>query len=425
VFHEGEVSFGAASHPGKARGTQILLNRYPYYNALVGEFVQRDPARAIRLGCLLSLIAQAEKRVELICTHIHGGGVEKAVSEFIKSRQETTNFLILQRSAHKGFYKISSAIPGLDFSFEFSSRFSPDVFHDTLRTAKVSRLHIHHVMDFDLQILNLVKKSEIPFDLWIHDYWTVCPQITMTTAVGRYCGEPDENTCNTCIEGRSARNLMPLADGLPREIRSWRDNYRWLFEKAQSISTPSQDTAKRIKKYQATSNIAVRYLEVQDSLLREPVRLRGFDAEKILKVAIIGGIGVHKGLYLLSALQGEILGAAAPIELKVFGSVDTAIDLQHHVPCTGTYLDSDLPAMLNDWGVQLVWFPEGAPETYSYTLSHAMKNGYPILAPDLGAFPERLHGRPWSFFTKSNAQASAVLEQLLVIREKVLQETFK
>lgn len=38
-------------------------------------------------------------------------------------------------------------------------------------------------------------------------------------------------------------------------------------------------------------------------------------------------------------------------------------------------------------------FPAQWPETYSYTLSHALASGLPIIAPNLGAFPERLSGR--------------------------------
>ena len=42
----------------------------------------------------------------------------------------------------------------------------------------------------------------------------------------------------------------------------------------------------------------------------------------------------------------------------------------------------------------LVWFPALWPETYSYTLSEVMRTGLPIVVPDLGAFPERVAGRP-------------------------------
>src|SRR2546427_7883740 len=37
----------------------------------------------------------------------------------------------------------------------------------------------------------------------------------------------------------------------------------------------------------------------------------------------------------------------------------------------------------------LAWFPAQWPETYSYTLSACLAAGLPIVAPEIGAFPER------------------------------------
>ena len=45
----------------------------------------------------------------------------------------------------------------------------------------------------------------------------------------------------------------------------------------------------------------------------------------------------------------------------------------------------------------LVWFPAQWPETYSYTLSAVLQAGLPLVAPDIGAFGERVVGRTWSW----------------------------
>ena len=42
----------------------------------------------------------------------------------------------------------------------------------------------------------------------------------------------------------------------------------------------------------------------------------------------------------------------------------------------------------------MLFFPAQVPETYSYTLSVALATRTPIVASALGAFPERLAGRP-------------------------------
>lgn len=40
----------------------------------------------------------------------------------------------------------------------------------------------------------------------------------------------------------------------------------------------------------------------------------------------------------------------------------------------------------------LIWFPAQWPETYSYTLSACLLGGWPVVAPDLGAFAEKVKG---------------------------------
>ena len=66
----------------------------------------------------------------------------------------------------------------------------------------------------------------------------------------------------------------------------------------------------------------------------------------------------------------------------------------------------------------LVWFPAQWPETYSYTLSASLQAGLPVVAPDLGAFPERLDGRPWSWVVRWDMSAAECLDLFLTLREQ-------
>ncbi len=45
----------------------------------------------------------------------------------------------------------------------------------------------------------------------------------------------------------------------------------------------------------------------------------------------------------------------------------------------------------------LAWFPAQWPETYSYTLSACLRARLPVVAPDIGAFGERMRGREWTW----------------------------
>ena len=63
-----------------------------------------------------------------------------------------------------------------------------------------------------------------------------------------------------------------------------------------------------------------------------------------------------------------------------------------------------------------------APETYGFALSEAMLLGLPILARGLGAYPERLAGRPFTWVVPGTADngAGAWVERFLRLRESGL-----
>lgn len=420
VYHEGEVSFGASSNPGKERAAKIIRSRYPDYDDKVAAFAGVDPARAMRAGGLLAMLAEGEKSVELVCTHIHGGGVARAVSEFVQRRSSDTNFLILQRASQKGFYQVKSLIAGVDVTLEFSALHSPEVFRSILKIAKISRLQVHHVMDYDLTMLGLLRDAHLPFDFYLHDYWTVCPQVTLTTAEGVYCGEPDADVCNVCIAGRGERTHAPLAKGLPTNITQWRATYKWLFESAESITAPSRDVIHRMQAYYPTSKFQLHYHEPQDKLRSQPVKIRPISTSEPMKIAIIGSIGVHKGLHRISDLEGAIKSQNVSISLKIIGDTDPLLKVVHPVKASGPYQEDELARILETEGVHAIWFPEGAPETYSYTLSHAMRLGYPVVAPRIGAFPERLEGRDYSILTDRGLDADGLIRCFLSMRESIL-----
>ena len=84
----------------------------------------------------------------------------------------------------------------------------------------------------------------------------------------------------------------------------------------------------------------------------------------------------------------------------------------------GPYLDSDLPGLLAWIKPDLIWFPALWPETYSYTLSAALLAGLPVVAPDIGSFPERLSGRRWSWVMPWDTEAADWLAFFNEARER-------
>jgi hypothetical protein len=79
----------------------------------------------------------------------------------------------------------------------------------------------------------------------------------------------------------------------------------------------------------------------------------------------------------------------------------------------GSYQEQDLPDLLKWLDADMAWFPAQCPETYSYTLSACLAAGLPVMASDLGAFPERLYKRPLSWLVNWQSTPQQWLDQIL------------
>jgi hypothetical protein len=89
-----------------------------------------------------------------------------------------------------------------------------------LRAATIRRVHFHQTVRLHDAILRLPEIFGLPYDYTVHDYYSFCPQITLTTESFVYCGEPNEAGCN-CRHGLPRRTNRLNIGG--RDIRlSWR-----------------------------------------------------------------------------------------------------------------------------------------------------------------------------------------------------------
>jgi hypothetical protein len=95
-------------------------------------------------------------------------------------------------------------------------------------------------------------------------------------------------------------------------------------------------------------------------------------------------------------------------------------ELSKHVITHGSYKDDELAEIIRKIDPDLIWFPCHWPETYSYALSAALKTGLPVAAPNIGAFVERIAGRPWSWSIQWDSTAEQWLDKIADIRQEFL-----
>jgi hypothetical protein len=138
-----------------------------------------------------------------------------------------------------------------------------------------------------------------------------------------------------------------------------------------------------------------------------------------LKVVVLGGLSRIKGADLLEDVAILAAKSSAPVEFHLIGHAYRELLKQPRAALTvhGRYQENDLARLLRWIKPDLVWFPALWPETYSYTLSACLAEGLPVVAPDIGAFPERLSGRKWSWLLPWDAPAARWLAFFREVRE--------
>ena len=273
---------------------------------------------------------------------------------------------------------------GEEFATYFSLPYAYPKLLDFIRSLGIARLHFHHVIGLNRQILQLPGDLRLPYDFTLHDYYPICPQYTLTRKDGRYCGEPDVEGCNACLAER------PALWGL--DILSWRKLLGELLTGADRVIVPSRDILARLRGYVPDARYV--WLPHPEPALAAPFPSVRSSGE--LKILVLGRLTPAKGLHRLEACAVDARARDLPLFFRVIGHADRDVRQEPEIPLsfTGPYDDAELPLLMGRERPDLIFFPAQWPETYSYTLSYALGAGLPIVAPRLGAFIERLADYP-------------------------------
>ena len=412
VRHTGGVSFGDSKSPREQAALKTLQRLHPHYTQEVQAFVAADPARPYRNALdFARLRAHALPRV-LTVLHNAGGGTLRHVQElaaYLHNQIVTLSLVPLPEH----FVRLQWFDPHEALQQIYHWPTQAEELLSVLRSLEICHVHYHHLLGVDPEIMQIPVKLGITYDFTAHDYYTACPQIALVDTNQAYCGEQGIDQCRACVAQRPAPTLETIED--------WRLRHRLFLGNARYLLTPSRDAAHRLMRYFPNTNI--RFAPHSDiaanAVLPQP-QPRRLSAQAHLRILVLGAVNQMKGADILEATALQAARTSAPLEFHLVGYPHRTLKTQPHASLTvhGPYADSDLPRLLERLQPDVVWFPALWPETYSYTLSACLLAGVPIIAPDLGAFPERLSQRRWSWIKPWNTTASAWLEIFEQLRSR-------
>lgn len=409
VYHQRGASFGEGHKELEQRGVEAVTQRHPGYLPRVEAHIRTDPARPQRQAVALEMLRRDPRAKIVAVLHDLGGGTEQHVRELADELSDDAVFLTI-KPAGQGWMKLETVRPASVLHLRFRPEGDADIVHEVLRTVGVDRIHFHHTMGIPAAVQRLPRDLGVDYDVTLHDYYLINGNPTLADAEGRYCwDEPDGD--RRCAQAR------PLPRGVT--LAQWREAQRALLAGAQRILVPSRATRALIRRaYPGLEPIVAPHPErIHDHPYPDPF-VPAVNADEPLRIAVVGALNREKGADRLEACARVAHKQGRKLRWRLIGYAYRPLD---GVSSTGPYDGEDLDAMIEAEAPHVIWFPAQWPETYSYTLSAALRSGRPIVAPDLGAFPERTLGRPLTWIEPWDLAPEQWLECLESVRTALLE----
>lgn len=411
VQHTGNVSFGDEHNHLKHTALDKIKQRHPHYERDVHDHIVSNPAKDARIKAWLASLKLGTLPILVHVSHSRGGGTLRFVNELKDDLCKQYYSLLLCPSTRvPGSVALTLIKPNThnwqpietEFTMLFSGKNQESILIEELAQLPIAGFHYHHLLDLPSWIKDLAKNLAKPWLTSLHDYYYLSESISLTDKDDQFIGD----------------NLAALEN-------AWHEQFRAFLEGANVCIAPSNACKSLYANIFPSANIVTAYHEHGRhlELLKQSVNGIAISPEQAkLNIVVMGALSRIKGADLLEQAALACALNQYPIQFELIGYGYRNFDARthSHLSVTGAYDEQSLLAMLNERKdqdkVDLIWFPAVWPETYSYTLSAALESQLPILAPNIGAFPERLHQRQhsWLFSWNSKAEDFVNLFNILV-----------
>jgi GT2 family glycosyltransferase len=392
VAHAGGASFGAAGAALRARNQAMVERLHPGFNNLVADWIAADPLGPARFAADCMLWAGGVRAASVVLvSHARGGGVARHVAARAAALAEAGRRAIIVRPAATpdpappdfALSDGAEAYPHLHFG-------SVEALAAFLQEDRPVAVELHHVADHDTSVLRLAGLLRVPFDVFVHDYAPICPQVTLCAGPDGYCGEPaDRRDCEDCVADH------PPAIPLAGTVDEHRARQTVMLRLARRVVAPSHDTAARYRRFVSRLSPVVTPWE-DDGALTRTVRLPAAGAGRVRHVAVLGGIGHDKGFGVLLACARDAVRRNLALRFTVVGHTidDDRLLATGRAFVTGQFAEGEAAGLLRALQADIGFLPSIWPETWCFALSALWQAGLHVTAFDLGAPAERIAAQP-------------------------------
>ncbi|PPQ28278.1 glycosyltransferase [Rhodopila globiformis] len=449
VGHMGGSSFGADAAHLRARNGRILEQLHPGHQALIDDFVTRDPLAEPRRRIDLARwreAGRAWRESVILVTHDEGGGVEARVRQAVAAHAASGRRPVVLRPARTAQDEPAIAVrDGVADDFHNLVFAMPREQAALLRLLRPARaVEVHHFLQHPPAMYDVVAKLGLPYEVHIHDYAWFCPRVLLVGGHNRYCGEPDLHECEACVADHGSFLHEEIS------VAALRQRSAAFLSGAHRVVVPSADTACRVQRhFPELSPVLVPHEDDQDiprlaSIRADSVGGRHGGCRNVMaggasrrarptksapmrlapvrpvgagrpRVCVVGAIGVHKGYDVLLACARDAARRGLDIEFVVVGHTidDARMMATGRVFVTGRFAPGEAVDMIVAQQARLGFVTSIAPETWCLSLGDIWRAGLPVAAFDIGAPAERLKKTGFGFLLPLGLSPGAINNALI------------
>lgn len=232
-------------------------------------------------------------------------------------------------------WRLALGMAGADQRWGFDHPLINAWLGEHLRTWKPDLVHLHSGYLLGGGVLREAQAAHVPSLVTLHDFWFLCPRITLLRGDGQLCARvpPEAATCAWCLN--LSRNRYRLADRLSAGAagQAWQvllgaratqviDDRRAMLHEALGLASmviaPSHFLAGYFAEIVAPERLRVLRIGIDNAALQT---VAAPEASGALRLGYIGQIAAHKGVEVLARAVASLPAEGRPITLRIYGDL--------------------------------------------------------------------------------------------------------
>lgn len=321
-------------------------------------------------------------------THPWGGGIQTYLDDMVRMFGESCKIFYLisdqgnVRVVHANSGKVVEYRIGKPIALtDYHRSDYGDLLRDILDYLDIQLVHLNSMLGHTYDLIEVAHQKNIPIVCTIHDYYFICPTFHMVKSDGSYCVTCEAG--NVDLECLAQNAYLSYAGYDGKKLACWRDEFRNVMGLIDQFVFPSAAARTLFEKYFKIEPLKAVVIMHGDSI--ETAADSSSPAGNDLKVGVIGSLWKHKGLSLVEYIVEN--NNDKDIVFFHFGDISIS---SAKITKLGRYDQNKIVSLLKQHQIDVLLILSTWPETFSYTLSEAIKSDIPTIVTNLGATRERV-----------------------------------